>query len=136
MKNAFASISNKLNTLSVNAADKKKALIGVGAGAAVLGSATALIFAEGENAFEEIAKVIAEVFQNFYNAAVGIISVIAIVLIAICLILRMISKDQRKVDSATEWMKRIIITWVVFLFLGNIQKLITGIGEKGDAVTF
>lgn len=134
MRNAFASIRNKLNTLSVNATDKKKALIGVGAGAVVFGSATSLIFAD--NAFQEVAKVISEVFKSFYDAAKGIISVIAIVLVAICLILRMISKDQRKVDAATEWMKRIIITWVIFMFLGNIQKLIEGIGKKGTGVSF
>lgn len=135
MRNVLTSISNKMNTLSVNAADKKKVLIGGGAAAVAFGSATAFVFAGG---FQDIAKTISKLFQDFYNAAKGIISVIAIVLVAICLILRMISKDQRKVDSATEWLKRIIITWVVFMFLGNIQKLVQDIASNGNAtdVTF
>lgn len=136
MGNVLNKLNNKFNTLSVNAFDKKKAISGI-AGMTVLGATTVPLFAAGENsggggggAFDKIAKAIAEVFKDFYNSAKGIISIIAIGLIVVCLILRLVSKDQRKVDEATAWMKRIIITWLCFLFLGVFQELIEDIGDK------
>lgn len=133
MKNALSAINNKLNTISVNASSKKKVCIGAVTGMTVLGTATVPIFAN-DGGFKEIAGVIADVFQKFYDAAKGVISIIAIILIFICLLMRMISKDERKVASATDWMKRIIITWIIILFLGNIQSLINYIGKNSTNV--
>lgn len=136
MGNVLNKLNNKFNTLSVNAFDKKKAISGI-AGMTVLGATTVPLFAAGENsggggsgAFNDIAKAIASVFKDFYNAAKGIVSIIAIGLIIVCLLLRLISKDQRKVDEATAWMKRIIITWLCFMFLGTFQQLIESIGKE------
>lgn len=102
-------------------------------------SSTSMIFADtAANPFESITKAIVDLFKNFYNAASGIVTVIAIVLIFVCLLMRMVSKDQRKVDAATEWLKRIIITWVIFIFLGNIQAIFESIkgGSTVSSVTF
>jgi hypothetical protein len=42
----------------------------------------------------------------------------------------MVSRNQRAVDEATAWLKRIVITWIILNSLGlivaYIQPLITG----------
>lgn len=138
MGNVLNKLNNKFNTLSVNAFDKKKSAISGIAGMTVLGAATVPLFAAGENggggAFKAITDTIQKVFKEFYDAAKGVVSIIAIGLIVVCLILRLISKDQRKVDEATAWLKRIIITWLCFLFLGVFQQLIEDIGSNGGEV--
>ena len=46
------------------------------------------------------------------------------------LVVRMVSRNQRAVDEATSWLKRIVITWIVLNSLGFIvaylQPLIAG----------
>ena len=46
------------------------------------------------------------------------------------LIVRMVSRNQRAVDEATSWLKRIVITWIVLNSLGFIvaylQPMIAG----------
>ena len=45
-------------------------------------------------------------------------------------VIRMVSRNQKAVDEATAWLKRIVITWVILNSLGLIvaylQPLITG----------
>ena len=54
----------------------------------------------------------------------------AVTVAAIALLVRMISRNQRAVDEATSWLKRIVITWIVLNSLGFIvaylQPLISG----------
>lgn len=49
---------------------------------------------------------------------------------AVALIVRMVSRNQRAVDEATAWLKRIVITWILLNSLGLIiaylQPLIAG----------
>ena len=55
---------------------------------------------------------------------------VAVTVAAIALLVRMISRNQRAVDEATSWLKRIVITWIVLNSLGFIvaylQPLISG----------
>ena len=54
----------------------------------------------------------------------------AVTVAAIALLVRMISRNQRAVDEATSWLKRIVITWIILNSLGFIvaylQPLISG----------
>lgn len=116
---------------------KKKLFLTAGSLAVAAANATSFIFAaEGSNPFSDIAKTISDLFHQFYDASAGIITVVAIVLVFVCLVLRMISKDQRKVDAATEWLKRIIVTWFIFMFLGNIQKIFATISSTATSITW
>lgn len=49
---------------------------------------------------------------------------------AIALLVRMISRNQRAVDEATSWLKRVVVTWIILNTLGFIvaylQPLIAG----------
>ena len=50
--------------------------------------------------------------------------------VAIALLIRMISRNQRAVDEATNWLKRIVVTWIILNSLGFVvaylQPLIQG----------
>ena len=72
------------------------------------------------------------IMQDVYGKIVGISTIVAVTVAAIALIIRMVSRNQRAVDEATSWLKRIVITWIVLNSLGFIvaylQPLIAGGG--------
>ena len=70
------------------------------------------------------------IMKDIYGQIVGISTIVAVTVAAIALIIRMASRNQRAVDEATAWLKRVIITWVILNSLGFIvaylQPLISG----------
>jgi len=70
------------------------------------------------------------IMKDVYGQLVGISTIIAVTAAAIALLVRMISRNQRAVDEATSWLKRIVVTWIVLNTLGFIvaylQPLIAG----------
>jgi hypothetical protein len=68
--------------------------------------------------------------KDVYGQLVGISTIVAVTAAAIALIVRMVSRNQRAVDEATNWLKRIVVTWIVLNSLGFIvaylQPLIAG----------
>lgn len=70
------------------------------------------------------------IMKDIYGELVAISTIVAVTVAAIALLVRMISRNQRAVDEATSWLKRIVITWIVLNSLGFIvaylQPLISG----------
>lgn len=70
------------------------------------------------------------IMRDVYGQLVGISTIVAVTVAAIALIVRMVSRNQRAVDEATSWLKRIVVTWIVLNSLGFIvaylQPLIAG----------
>lgn len=70
------------------------------------------------------------IMRDVYGQVVGISTIVAVTVAAIALIVRMISRNQRAVDEATSWLKRIVVTWIVLNSLGFVvaylQPLIAG----------
>lgn len=70
------------------------------------------------------------IMRDVYGQIVGISTIVAVTAAAIALIVRMISRNQRAVDEATQWLKRIVITWIILNTLGfavaYLQPLIAG----------
>ena len=70
------------------------------------------------------------IMQDIYGELVGISTIVAVTMAAVALIVRMISRNQRAVDEATSWLKRIVVTWIVINSLGFVvaylQPLIAG----------
>lgn len=70
------------------------------------------------------------IMRDFYGQIVGLSTIVAVTAAAIALLVRMISRNQRAVDEATSWLKRIVVTWIVLNSLGFIvaylQPLIAG----------
>ena len=68
--------------------------------------------------------------KDVYGQIVGISTIVAVTVAAIALVVRMVSRNQRAVDEATSWLKRIVITWLVLNSLGfvvaDLQPLIAG----------
>jgi hypothetical protein len=71
-----------------------------------------------------------KIMKDVYGKLVGISTIVAVTAAAVALLVRMISRNQRAVDEASSWLKRIIVTWVVLNTLGFIvaylQPLIQG----------
>lgn len=70
------------------------------------------------------------IMKDVYGKVVGISTIVAVTVAAIALVVRMVSRNQRAVDEATSWLKRIVITWIILNSLGFIvaylQPLISG----------
>jgi len=70
------------------------------------------------------------IMRDVYGQIVGISTIVAVTAAAVALLVRMISRNQRAVDEATSWLKRILVTWLVLNTLGFIvaylQPLISG----------
>ncbi len=70
------------------------------------------------------------IMKDVYGQIVGISTIVAVTVAAIALVVRMVSRNQRAVDEATSWLKRIVITWLVLNSLGFVvaylQPLIAG----------
>ena len=68
--------------------------------------------------------------QDVYGKIVAISTIVAVTVAAVALVVRMVSRNQRAVDEATSWLKRIVITWIVLNSLGFIvtylQPLVSG----------
>lgn len=73
---------------------------------------------------------ISSIVKDIYGQLVGISTIVAVTAAAVALLVRMISRNQRAVDEATSWLKRIIVTWVILNTLGfavaYLQPLVQG----------
>lgn len=84
------------------------------------------VFAAEETVWDRFSSIM----NDFYGKLLGISTIVAVTMAAIALIIRMVSKNQKTVDEATAWIKRIVITWVILnsigLIVAYIEPLISG----------
>jgi len=75
------------------------------------------------------------ILKDVYGQIVAISTIVAVTVAAIALLVRMISRNQRAVDDATNWLKRIVVTWIILNSLGFVvaylQPLIQGGNYSG-----
>ena len=75
------------------------------------------------------------ILQDIYGQVVAISTIVAVTVAAIALLIRMISRNQRAVEEATSWLKRIVVTWIILNSLGFVvaylQPLIQGGSYSG-----
>ena len=75
------------------------------------------------------------ILKDVYGQVVAISTIVAVTVAAIALLIRMISRNQRAVEEATSWLKRIVVTWIILNSLGFVvaylQPLIQGGGYSG-----
>ena len=75
------------------------------------------------------------IMKDVYGQIVAISTIVAVTVAAIALVVRMVSRNQRAVDEATAWLKRIVITWIILSSLGFVvtylQPLISGGNYNG-----
>lgn len=53
------------------------------------------------------------IMRDIYGQLVGISTIVAVTVAAIALLVRMVSRNQRAVDEATSWLKRVVVTWII-----------------------
>ncbi len=84
------------------------------------------VFAAQETMWDRFSTIM----KDFYGKLVAISTIVAVTMAAVALIVRMVSRNQRTVDEATAWLKRIVITWIILNSLGfivaYIQPLVAG----------
>ena len=97
----------------------------VGAGTAVMVSLQPVLATTIWTRFSTIMK-------DFYGQLVTISTIVAVTAAAIALLVRMVSRNQRSVDEATSWLKRIVITWIILNSLGFIMSYITPFFSGGQ----
>ena len=96
----------------------------------LVGAASAMLFSMQPVMGATIWDRFSAIMQDIYGQIVAISTIVAVTVGAIALIIRMVSRNQRAVDEATQWLKRIVITWIILNSLGFIvaylQPLIAG----------
>ena len=96
----------------------------------IVGIASALILSLQPVLADDIWSRFSTIMKDVYGELVGISTIVAVTAAAVALLIRMISRNQRAVDEATSWLKRIIVTWLVLSTLGfavaYLQPLIQG----------
>lgn len=73
-----------------------------------------------------------EVMKDIYGKLLGISTIIAVTAATIALLVRMISRNQRAVDEATTWLKRIVVTWIILNCLGFIIAYLSPFFQGGQ----
>lgn len=95
-----------------------------------VGIVSALILSLQPVLADDIWSRFSTIMKDVYGELVGISTIVAVTAAAVALLIRMISRNQRAVDEATSWLKRIIVTWLVLNTLGfavaYLQPLIQG----------
>lgn len=96
----------------------------------IVGIVSALILSLQPVLADDIWSRFSTIMKDVYGELVGISTIVAVTTAAVALLIRMISRNQRAVDEATSWLKRIIVTWLVLNTLGfavaYLQPLIQG----------
>lgn len=96
----------------------------------IVGIVSALILSLQPVLADDIWSRFSTIMKYVYGELVGISTIVAVTAAAVALLIRMISRNQRAVDEATSWLKRIIVTWLVLNTLGfavaYLQPLIQG----------
>lgn len=96
----------------------------------IVGIVSALILSLQPVLADDIWTRFSTIMKDVYGELVGISTIVAVTAAALALLIRMISRNQRAVDEATSWLKRIIVTWLVLNTLGfavaYLQPLIQG----------
>ena len=96
----------------------------------IVSSVSALILSVQLVMADDIWSRFSSIMRDVYGQIVGISTIVGVTAAAIALIVRMISRNQRAVDEATQWLKRIVITWIILNTLGfavaYLQPLIAG----------
>lgn len=97
--------------------------------------ATVIVCVQPVMAAETVWDRFSAIMRDLYGQIITISTIVAVTVAAVALIIRLVSRNQRVVDEATSWLKRIVITWLILNSLGfivaYIQPLIAG-GNFGN----
>lgn len=102
---------------------------------AMVGALSAMIISLQPVMADTIWDRFSNIMRDIYGQLAGISTIVAVTAAAVALLVRMISRNQRAVDEATSWIKRIVVAWIVLNSLGFVvaylQPLVSG-GQYTD----
>ena len=87
----------------------------------LVGAASATILSVQPVMAETIWDRFSTIMRDIYGQLVGISTIVAVTVAAIALLVRMVSRNQRAVDEATSWLKRVVVTWIILNTLTKTQ---------------
>ena len=96
-----------------------------------------VLFAQPAVAADEDATIwtrFSEIMADIYGELLGISTIVAVTAAAVALLVRMISRNERAVAEATNWLKRIVVTWIVLNTLGCIVAYLQPLIECSCAI--
>ena len=97
---------------------------------AMVGALSAMIISLQPVMADTIWDRFSNIMRDIYGQLAGISTIVAVTAAAVALLVRMISRNQRAVDEATSWLKRIVVAWIVLNSLGFVvaylQPLVSG----------
>ena len=97
---------------------------------AMVGALSAMIISLQPVMADTIWDRFSNIKRDIYVQLAGISTIVAVTAAAVALLVRMISRNQRAVDEATSWIKRIVVAWIVLNSLGVVvaylQPLVSG----------
>lgn len=125
LKNVWANKSSKTT---------KAALATLAVGALSVGTVVANPFMAIKTIQTLMGKA-AEIFKELYAGLLVIVSVLAVVIIAWCFLVKMFSKNPRSVEEANQWMKRVAISWLCFMLINILIKVGLDIVDSTGANT-
>lgn len=100
------------------------------AGAAYMAAYSLQPVLAADNSGDTIWNRFSDIMKDLYGEIVGLSTIVGVTAASIALIVRMVSRNQKAVDEATSWLKRIVVTWIILNSLGFIvaylQPLIVG----------
>lgn len=136
MKNLWTKLTTRAVKSDVEDAPKKsvKSFYAAFVAALVVLASVATPIAATE-AIKGIGTSLKKVFEEIYKQALVVVTLIACAIIAVCLILRMLSKNPRTAEEATSWAKRVFFTWIVFLLISVLIKFGTSLAKDAGAST-
>lgn len=127
---------NKIKSaiLDINAAkvsSNKSGIKNVAAGALAVAASMPMVFASNKGISGMFAS-LKKLLKDVYTGIDGIITFAGVTVIGIALLTRIFSKNQRSVDEATAWIKRVIITLIAWKFMGLLVSTIDGAAGNQD----
>lgn len=87
---------------------------------AMVGALSAMIISLQPVMADTIWDRFSNIMRDIYGQLAGISTIVAVTAAAVALLVRMISRNQRAVDEATSWLKRIVVAWIVLNSLGFV----------------
>ena len=99
------------------------------------GTGTGTGTATGTGAISDLKTAVTGLFETVYGAVAGVMTIACVTIVVICLLIRMLSKNPKSAESATEWMKRALIAFFVFLILSVIIGVIQDLGKSAGGDT-
>lgn len=119
--------------LTKNESRKKRISSGLSSLYWSLAASAATIVTMTETVYaDDIWTRLSSMVYDVYGKILGISTVVGVAAAAVALIVRMISHNPRAVDEATQWLKRIVITWLILNSLGFIVSYIRPLVSGGN----